>query len=116
MESKSAHALLCANLGPVGDIVVDQYVADIRERTLKTKFVMALFRFQPRSQCEHVGARGRCRKTVTKAAVVQRCSKHQFFPNEYTDLFLEERFAHWHDNPFFAGCIGTVVLKRWGAP
>ena len=93
MDSYSARALLCANLGPVGDIVVDQYVADIRERTLKSKFVMALFRFEPRSQCEHIKARGCCLKTVTKAAVVQRCGKHQFFPNEYTDLYLERQVS-----------------------
>ena len=116
MDSKSVRALLCAKLGPVGDIVVDQYVSDVRERALTTSFLMAVFHIRPFSQCEHMGERGCCRKTVTKAAVVQRCGKHQFFPNQYTDLFLEQRFAHWHDNPLFAGRIGTVVLKRWDAP
>ena len=105
MDNKSARALVCANLGPVGDIVVDQYVTDVRERALKTMFRMAVLKSRPFWQCEHIGARGRCRKTVTKAAVVQRCSKHQFFPNYYRDLFLERRLAHWHDNPSFAGHI-----------
>ena len=91
MDSKSARALVCARLGPVGEVVVNQYIADIRERTLKTKFKMALFRMRPSSQCEHIGARGRCRKTVTKVAVVQRCGKHQFVQGVYTDLFLERQ-------------------------
>ena len=73
MDNKCPRALVCANLGPVGVIVVDQYVADVRQRALKTRFRMAVFHIRPFSQCEHIGARGRCRKTVTKAAVVQRC-------------------------------------------
>ena len=95
MDNKSARALVCAKLGPVGDIVVDQYVADVRRRALKSVYRMAVLKSRPFSQCEHIGARGRCRKTVTKAAAVQLCGKHQFFPKYFTDLYLEEEICTW---------------------
>ena len=95
MDNKSARALVCAKLGPVGDIVVDQYVADVRRRALKSVYRMAVLKSRPFSQCEHIGARGRCRKTVTKAAAVQLCGTHQFFPTYFSDVYLEEEICTW---------------------
>ena len=95
MDNKSARALVCAKLGHVGDIMVDQYFADVRRRALKSVYRMAVLKSRPFSQCEHIGARGRCRKTVTKAAAVQLCGTHQFFPKYFTDLYLEEEICTW---------------------
>ena len=78
MDTNSARALVCAGLGPVGDILLQQYVADLRKRSEETMFHEDVRPMCPVWRCKHVDKRGRCRGKVTKAAVIQHCLKHQW--------------------------------------
>ena len=89
MESNSARALVCADIGPVGDVILQQYVSDVRERV--DKKTTRLFLMLPTSRCQDVGKYGRCRKKISKAAVVQRFAYHQcdVYRREPTDWKIE---------------------------
>ena len=79
MDTDSARALVCAgSMGPVGDILLQQYVEDVRKRADETMFHKDVRPLCPVWRCKHTDKRGRCRGRVTKAAVVQHCLKHQW--------------------------------------
>ena len=98
MDRHSARALVCAGLGPIGDVVVNQYVADVRERSTTRLFIML-----PTSRCQDVGKYGRCRKKISKAAVVQRCAYHQcdVYRREPTDWKIERAHSERGSVSFF---------------
>ena len=78
MDTDSTRALLCIGMGPVGDIVLQHYVEDVRKRADETMFYKDVRPLCPLWRCKHTDKRGRCRGRVTKAAVVQHCLKHQW--------------------------------------
>ena len=79
MDSHSSRALVCAeSMGPVGDIMLQQYVVDVRKRASWTMYYREVLPMCPVWRCKDTDKRGRCRGRVTKAAVVQHCLKHQW--------------------------------------
>ena len=81
MDSQSARDLVKASmapLGPVGKIVLAQYLEDAREQAQATMLYREVAPMQPTWRCKNTDGRGRCRGRVTEAAVVQLCARHQF--------------------------------------
>ena len=81
MDSQSARDLVKASrapLGPVGKIVLSQYVEAAREQAQATMLYWEVAPMQPTWRCMNTDGRGRCRGRVSEAAVVQLCTRHQF--------------------------------------
>ena len=75
MDPASARALMCTAKRPLGqvlDAVVQSYLEEHRSATL-----LVATPVYPESRCTMPVGRGRCRKTVSRVAVVQYCWKHQ---------------------------------------
>ena len=75
MDPSSARALACASKQPLGrvfDVVVQVYIEDHRSAT-----VFVTTPEVPESRCIMPVTHGRCRKTVSRVAIVQYCWKHQ---------------------------------------
>ena len=103
MDSKSASALVCAGIGPVGDVILQQYVVDVRERVGKTNLPLRRVLMWPSWRCHRMEGSGRCRKRVSKAAVLQLCAKHQcargLMSLGNTDSFVDRHLEYLRDRP-----------------
>ena len=75
MDPVSMRALACAAkrpLGQVSDVIVSSYLEEHRSATL-----LVTTPEPPENRCTMKVGRGRCRKPVTRVALVQYCWKHQ---------------------------------------
>ena len=86
MDPASARALTCTSknqLGRVLEVMLQQYLDDHRGKTQLDTTIEA-----PAHRCIYPVTRGRCRKSVSSAAIVQKCWKHQpkggilFYPGD----------------------------------
>ena len=75
MDPVSVRGLACAAkrpLGQVSDVIVSSYIEEHRSATL-----LVTTPEPPENRCTMKVGRGRCRKPVTRVALVQYCWKHQ---------------------------------------
>ena len=90
-------------MGPVGDVILQQYVVDVRERVEKTNLSTSTFLMWPHWHCQHMGERGRCHNKVSKIAIIQRCNKHQrarglMMSLNHTDSLVDPHQTHLRDH------------------
>ena len=91
MDPASVRALMCAGKRPFGsggEILIREYLTDHRSVTLLDTTPEA-----PSNRCIQ---RGRCIKTVSKAAIVQLCCKHQ--PGGGNQNPGDDTVCHWSWN------------------
>ena len=75
MDPASIRALACTAKRPLGqsfDAVVQNYLEGHRSATAVDTTIEP-----PANRCIAKDGRGRCRKTVSRVAVIQQCWKHQ---------------------------------------
>ena len=96
MDPASMRALACAAnrpLGQVFDVIVASYLEEHRSATLFDTTPEP-----PVNRCIMKDGRGRCRKPVTRVAVVQFCWKHQ--PGGGICFPGDSAVCHWYLHGF----------------
>ena len=79
MDAASVRGLLCASKAPldrVGDVMVRVYKDDARAFAHTTFLRGEVAIVAPAGRCRHQDGRGRCRRAVSRGAVVQICIVH----------------------------------------
>ena len=76
MDPASARALLCTAKNPIRQQILDVIMSRYKEEH-RSKTSLDTTPETPPSRCIQKVGGGRCRKTVSEAAIVQLCWKHQ---------------------------------------
>ena len=84
MDFKATGRLLCTAKRPLREhsgllqVIIDNYKEDIRTFAASTEMHRCLGLLPPAGRCKQRDGRGRCRRAVSAAAVVQLCGVHMF--------------------------------------
>ena len=104
MDPSSVRALACAAkrpLGQVSDVIVSDYLEEHRGATM-----LVTTPEPPENRCIMKVTRGRCRKQVTRVALVQYCWRHQ--PGGGIRFPRDSTVCHWN----FHKVLQREVVRR----
>ena len=94
MDAASVRKLLCASKAPLGNAgtaILQAYKDDARDFARRSMFHRDVAIVDPPGRCKKKVGGGRCRRTISRGAIVQLCRTHM--ETDVSDYNLEDARA-----------------------